>query len=260
MSTSVLRQDLDAATGVAVLTLDRPASRNALDGELVLALSAALGALAGDAAVRALVVTGAGGSFSAGADMAALRALDAAGAAELLARGRALTAQLAALPMPTVAAVSGHALGGGLELALACDLRVVAADAQLGAPEVRVGAIPGWGGTQRLARLAGLGVALDLVLTGRRVDAAEALRLGIAQRVVPAATLLADATALAAEIAKGSPAALRSAKAVIHGGGDAGLEAALAAEWRAALELYGHPDHDEGIAAFFEKRAPRWRA
>ncbi len=261
MSTSaVLKRELDKATGVAVLTLDRPASKNALNQELIAGLSAACDALQSDPAVKAIVLTGAGGSFCAGADLAAIRALDNAGGAEFLALGRALTAQLAALPLPTVAAISGYAFGGGLELALACDIRVVATGALLGLPEVRVGAIPGWGGTQRLARLAGVGVALDLVLTGRRVPAEEALSLGVVQRVVPPATLLEDATALAAEIGKGSPAAVRRAKALIYGGIDLALEAGLAAETVAALDLYGHPDHDEGIAAVFEKRPPRWKA
>jgi enoyl-CoA hydratase len=174
-------------------------------------------------------------------------------------RGQALLRRLERLPKVTVAAINGFALGGGLEIALACDLRVAAESARLGLPEVTVGVIPGWGGTQRLARLVGRGVAKDLVLTGRRIDAAEALALGVVNRVVPDPALLDTCRELAATVAGNSFVAVRQAKKALDEGADLGLDQGLVVEAEAWLVNFCSADRVEGLRAFLEKRPPAYR-
>lgn len=260
MTSRALTIDSDVRGTVRTVTIDRPTNRNAIDPELLAELLRGFEDLARDPAVRAVVLAGAGGTFCAGADIKAMRSLDDGAVASFLSGGQRLTRLIAELPVPVIAAIEGFALGGGLELALACDLRVAASSAILGLPEVAVGAIPGWGGTQRLVRLVGLGSTFELVLTGRRIPADEALRLGMINEVCAPKGALELACARADEIARVSPAAVRAAKAAIRVGSDLPLAEGLATEANAARRLAGHPDHAEGIEAFIEKRAPRWLA
>jgi enoyl-CoA hydratase len=242
---------------VAVLTIAREAALNALDAAVLLELATAFDLIEGDADVRALVVTGAGRAFAAGADMQALADVqDGFAGRDAALSGQDVLNTLAALPIPTVAAINGFALGGGLELALACDLRVAATAARLGLPEVTRGLIPGYGGTQRLQRLIGLARATDLVLTGRMVTADEALALGLGNRVVDDA--LEGALELAERCARNAPVALGLAKEALVRGADVTLSQGLEIE----ADLFGlaltTDDAAEGIASFFEKRDPEF--
>ena len=250
---------VEVAEGVATVTLNRPEALNAISTELALALAEAVEPLATDPEVRAVVLTGAGErAFCVGADLKQRAGLDDHGwfvQREAFRRGFAAVRRC---PLPTVAAVSGFALGGGIELALACDLIVAATDATFGLPEVRLGLVPAGGGTQLLARRVGRSAARDLVLTGRRVDAEEARRLGLADRVVPRGEVLAAATALAAEIAGNAPTAVRMAKWALEVGGDLPLEAAMEVEDQAWRRAVLSDDRREGIAAWVEKRDPSW--
>jgi enoyl-CoA hydratase/carnithine racemase len=250
---------VELAERVATVTLDRPEALNAISTELALELAAAVEPLGVDPEVRAVVLTGAGErAFCVGADLKQRAGFDDHGwfvQREAFRRGFAAVRRC---PLPTVAAVAGFALGGGTELALACDLVVAAEDATFGLPEVRLGLVPAGGGTQLLARRVGRSAARDLVLTGRRVGAAEALALGLVDRVVPPGAVLAAATALAAEIAANAPTAVRMAKWALEVGADLPLEAAMEVEDQAWRRAVLSQDRREGIAAWVEKREPRW--
>lgn len=251
-----LRYEIDG--DVAVVTIDRQSALNALDQDVLMELALAFEIAEADANVRALVLTGAGRAFVAGADISALRQLsDAFGGREASLSGQDVTNTLAALPFPTIAAINGFALGGGLELALAADLRVAAPGAKLGLPEVGLGLIPGYGGTQRLPRLIGQGRALDMILTGRHVGAEEALAMGLVNRVVDDA--LAGAMELARQAAKNAPIALGLAKEAVVRGLDVTLNQGLEIE----ADLFGMAttteDMQEGTGAFLEKRAAEFR-
>jgi enoyl-CoA hydratase/carnithine racemase len=250
---------LEVSDGVATVTLERPEALNAISTGLAVALAAAVEPLATDPAVRAVVLAGAGDrAFSVGADLKERAGFDDHGwfvQRETFRRGFAAVRRC---PLPTVAAVFGYALGGGAELALACDLVVAADDATFGLPEVRLGLVPAGGGTQLLVRRVGRSAAKDLVLTGRRVDAAEALRLGLADRVVPRVELPAAARGLAAEIAGNAPTAVRLAKWAIDLGADLAQEAAMEVEDQAWRRAVLSDDRREGIAAWVEGRDPRW--
>lgn len=239
--------------GVAIVTIDRQEALNALNDELLTELSVAFEMAEADLEVRALVVTGAGRAFVAGADIASLQRLgDGFAGREASLGGQDLTNTLAALPIPTIAAINGFALGGGLELALAADLRVASPKARLGLPEVGLGLIPGYGGTQRLPRLIGQGRALDLIFTGRHVDAEEALAMGLVNRVADDA--LTGAMALARQAMKNAPIALGLAKEAVVRGLDVTLNQGLEIE----ADLFGlaatTEDMQEGTSAFLEKR------
>jgi enoyl-CoA hydratase/carnithine racemase len=250
---------VEVADRVATVTLNRPEALNAISTELATALAEAVEPLATDPGVRAVVLTGAGErAFCVGADLKQRATFDDHGwfvQREAFRRGFAAVRRC---PLPTVAAVAGFALGGGTELALACDLVVAANDATFGLPEVRLGLVPAGGGTQLLVRRVGRSVAKDLVLTGRRVGAAEAQSLGLADRVVPAGEALAAATALAAEIAANAPTAVRMAKWALEVGADLSQEAAMEVEDQAWRRAVLSDDRREGIAAWVEKRDPRW--
>lgn len=257
MSASSIAVTGDGA--VRLLTVNRPERRNALDQATFAALDAALDALDADASVRALVVTGAGDrAFVAGADLSELRGLEPAAAARHARDAQRVLRRLETLRMPVIAAINGAALGGGLELALACTLRLVASTARLGLPEVTLGLIPGFGGTQRLARAIGRERALELILTGRHVSADEAVALGIALRVVPPAQLLDEARVLAERLAAGAAHAQRLALAAVDQGLDLSLEAGCDREAELFGEAAASDDAREGVAAFLEKRQPRF--
>lgn len=251
-----LRYELQG--GVALITIDRQEALNALNQDLLMELSLAFELAQADVDVRALVITGAGRAFVAGADIGGLREIeDAFAGREASLSGQDVTNALASLPFPTLAAINGFALGGGLELALAADLRVAAEGARLGLPEVGLGLIPGYGGTQRLPRLIGQGRALDLILTGRHVTASEALQLGLVNRVAEDA--LAAALELAQTAAKNAPIALGLAKEAVVRGLDVTLTQGLEIE----ADLFGMAatteDMREGTAAFLEKRAAEFK-
>ena len=244
--------------GVALVTIDRPEVRNALDSATMAELVSALERLDADDSCRCIVVTGAGQqAFAAGADIGEMVDLTpervrSSGMFERWDR-------VAALGTPTIAAVRGYALGGGCELAMACDIIVAGDDARFGQPEVRLGIIPGVGGTQRLARAVGRARATELILTGRQMDAAEALACGLVTRVVPAAETVMVALELAALIAANAPLAVRAAKALVGAAMELPLSEGVARERAAFAELFGTEDQREGMRAFLEKRAPAWR-
>jgi enoyl-CoA hydratase/carnithine racemase len=242
---------------IGLIRLDRPPV-NALNVQVQDEIRAAAQAAADDPGIRAVVVHGGGTAFAAGADIAELADLTYAQmSARATAQSDAFDA-VARIPKPVVAAVTGYALGGGCELALACDFRVVADDARLGQPEIRLGVIPGAGGTQRLARLVGPARAKDLIFTGRTVRADEALRIGLADRVVPAADVLATAIELVRPYTDGPAQALRAAKLAVDGGLDRDLAAGLAWESQLFAGLFATADRREGMAAFLAKRAARF--
>jgi len=253
----VLVERLDSA---AWLRLNRPEAANALSCALVAALRAELGALARLPDLTAVVIAGIEGkSFSAGADLKERLGMTLDGTrAYLDDLGRLLQA-IEDFPRPVIAALSGAALGGGLELALACDLRVADESAILALSEVRLGIIPGAGGTQRLARLCGIAVAKELILTGRRLDAREALRLGLVSRVVAKSELRQAALSLCAELAAAGPLALAEAKRAIDAGFGKPMAEALAVERRGYEVVLASQDRNEGLRAFAEKRPPRYQ-
>jgi enoyl-CoA hydratase/carnithine racemase len=244
---------------VRVLTLHRPERMNALSVELVEALESALEAAEADAAVRVLILTAAGErAFCAGADLKERATMPEEQVRRFVPRLQALAGRLAAMTKPTIAAVQGAALGGGLELALACDLRFAAATATLGLTEVRLGIIPGAGGTQRLGRLVGPAIAKELVLTGRRIGADEAARLGVVNAVVEPAALLSHAMGVAREIAEAAPLAVAAAKFAIDAGLGVDLATGLQIERKAYETLIPTHDRVEALRAFAERRAPRF--
>ena len=243
---------------VALVTLDRP-KVNALNSELVADLGAALDGLATDASLRAAVVTGAGRAFVAGADIAEMQSLSALEAETFAATGQAVLDKLARLAVPVIAAVNGWALGGGCELAMACDIVLAGEDAVFGQPEVKLGVIPGFGGTQRLVRRVGLTRALDLCLTGRTIGADEAVSMGLAARKVDGDVVEA-ALAVAHEVAGWGPIAVRLCKRAIHENADADLATGLAAERSLFGLCFATDDQEEGMSAFLEKRAANWKA
>jgi enoyl-CoA hydratase len=246
---------LEARGPVTVLTVNRPDRLNALDRALLGQIGRAVAAFAGDPAQGALVVTGAGEkSFVAGADIAELAALGPAEAQEYSRSGQAVMDRIEASAKPVIAAVNGFALGGGCELALACHVRLAAENAVLGLPEVGLGTIPGYGGTQRLPRLVGYGRALELIVTGRRVRADEALALGLVSRVVPRAALLAEAESLALAILRNGPLAVAAALEAMRRGAHLPLDAGLRLESEGFGRLAASADMHEGLRAFLEKR------
>jgi enoyl-CoA hydratase len=246
---------------VARLTLVNPplnlVTRDLL-GELNEALAQLEAAAPGD--VRAVVVTGSGErAFSAGSHVGEFEAQRGPGGRARLELEERTATRLAALPMPTIAAIEGNALGGGLELALACDLRIASERATLGLPEVRLAVIPGAGGTQRLPRVVGLARAKELILTGRVLDAQQAARIGLVHEIVPAGEAVARATQIGEEIATRGPVAVREAKRLLDGALEQPLEDALAAELEASLRVFATDDLAEGADAFFAKRDPEYR-
>jgi len=246
-----------AADGIATLTLNRPKVRNALNAALLDALSHALHAAEADTSVRAIILTGSGEkAFAAGADIGELSAVpNSVVGAALSRRGQAITRAMELLRVPIVAAVNGFALGGGCELAMAADIRIAGENAAFGQPEVNLGLIPGYGGTQRLSRLVGRGMAQYLCLTGEVINAQEALRIGLVQRVVPLADLIGEARRVAGLIAAKAPLATAAAKRAIDEGIGLSIAEGLAIEALHFGTIVGTNDFREGTAAFVEKRS-----
>jgi enoyl-CoA hydratase/carnithine racemase len=248
---------LEVAEGIGTIRLDRP-KMNALNRQVQEELrEAAIAATAADD-VRAVIVYGGERVFAAGADIKEMAGMSYA---DMAARAGALTGAfdaLAKVPKPVVAAINGYALGGGCELALACDWRVAADDAQLGQPEINLGIIPGAGGTQRLSRLVGPARAKDLIMSGRFVGAEEALRIGLVDRVVPATDVYETAKQLVKQYVTGPAQALRAAKQAVDGGLEMDLASALAWESQLFAALFATDDKVEGMNAFVEKRKPKF--
>jgi enoyl-CoA hydratase len=244
---------------VAVLTIDRQEKLNALDPQVVEEIGQALLELEAEGP-RAVVVTGAGeSSFVAGADISAMSEMDPLEAKRFSEIGHAAMALLDRSPIPTIAAVNGYALGGGCEVAIACDIRIAAENAIFGFPEVGLGILPGMGGTQRLPRLIGPALAKELIFTGRRIGAEEAREIGLVNRVVPQGEALNVAREVAAQIARNGPLAVRYAKAAANRSADVDLVSGLEYEADQFALLFATEDAREGMGAFAEKRKPEFR-
>jgi len=239
---------------VALVTLDRPKALNALDRAGIEEIGRVLDRVEGDREIGALVVTGAGRAFVAGADVAAMRSMTPLEAERFSGLAHRVFARLEHLPIPTIAAVNGFALGGGCELALACDFIFASREAKIGQPETKLGLIPGFGGTSRLVRRVGIAWAKQLVLVGDPIDAEEALRIGLVNRVFEPAELLTGALATARAAASRAPVATRLAKQIMQEGQDADVRTAHALEQRAFGLVFATDDRVEGTAAFVEKR------
>ena len=249
-----------------VIRINRPKALNALNPQVIAELTRALEALsqqfdAGDWSVRGLIITGAGDkAFVAGADIAAMVDMDKDQSMAFASQGHAVGEMLSNLPIPAIAAVNGFALGGGCELAMACDFIIASERARFGQPEVKLGVIPGFGGTQRLLRRVGLARALELCMTGDMIKSDEALRIGLANRVVAPDALLDTCLAIADSVAKMGPLAVAEAKRVIHRGASLPLEAANQLEVEAFSGLFETADQSEGMQAFLAKRGAKFEA
>lgn len=253
-----VKLELDGA--VAVITIDRPKALNALNKQVLSELSEAIAQVGSSKTIRALIVTGGGEkAFVAGADIAEMAAFSAAEAQAFGELGHRVLDSLEHLHIPVIAAVNGFALGGGSELALACDFIYASEKAKFGLPEVTLAVIPGFGGTQRLTRLVGRARAKEMIFTGDMVDAAKAKEIGLALEVLPPADLMAHCRKIAGTIAKRGPLAVAQAKRVIDGGADLQLKDGNSIERDGFAKLFGTADQKEGMAAFLAKRPSEFK-
>jgi enoyl-CoA hydratase len=244
---------------IATLTVNRPDKLNALNSALIGELGSAIDELQAREDVAGIILTGAGRAFVAGADISELAAVSALEGKRLARRGQEIFRRFEISPKPTVAAVNGFALGGGCELAMSCQMRIASEAAKFGQPEVKLGLIPGYGGTQRLPRLVGRGRALQLLLTGEMIDAAEAYRIGLVNRVVAGDQLISSATALLQQMLTNAPLGLAACIEMVDRGLEMPLDDALSLEATQFGVLIATNDTAEGTRAFLEKRAPRFR-
>jgi enoyl-CoA hydratase len=244
---------------VAIVTIDRPKVLNALNRATLDGLRGAMLALQHDETVRCVIVTGAGRAFVAGADIQELSSLSPASGREYALAGQRVLDLIEHLGKPVIAAINGFALGGGCELAMACTVRIASDSAELGQPEIDLGLIPGFAGTQRLARLAGTGRALELLLTGRRIPAAEAHQMGLVNKVVPAAELMTEARTLASNLAAKAPVAIRYLLEAVNRGVQLPLGEAQAFEATLFGLVVSTADMREGTSAFLQKRKPTFK-
>jgi enoyl-CoA hydratase len=249
---------VDVQDSVATITLNRPEVLHALNAQMFNDLESVFTTLGDDASVRVILLTGSGErAFAAGADIRALVDTDAKSGRAVSDRGQQVFRQIELCPKPVIACVNGVALGGGCELAMACTLRIASDSAKMGLPEVKLGLIPGYGGTQRLVRLVGRGAALRMMLTAAIVGAEEALRVGLVQATAPPAELMSTARTMAATIASMAPLAIQGVlEAVEHG---SSIDDGLLSEAHIFGRLCGTQDKHEGLTAFLEKRKPQWR-
>ncbi|NLV99303.1 MAG: hypothetical protein GX034_05860 [Clostridiaceae bacterium] len=247
--------NLEVKDKIALLTLSRPEALNALNSALLTELDDKLKQLKDEDDLRCLVVTAAGEkAFAAGADISEMVAMDAGQAEEFASFGQRVFSCLSTFPCPVIAAIHGYALGGGFELALACDIRIAADTARFSFPETGLAIMPGFGGTQRLARLTQASYAMELIFTGRRIKAEEALEKGIINRLVPAADLMDEVMRMAASIAAQAPLAVRMAKVAIQEGLDLDLESGLEVEAKLFAKCFNSPDQKDAMRAFLKKQ------
>jgi enoyl-CoA hydratase len=245
---------------LAIVTLNRPKVLNALNAETLAEIDAAFIALGTDESIRVILLTGSGDkAFVAGADIRELAPMSSAEAQSHSESGQAIFRRIEQLTKPVIACINGFALGGGCELAMACTLRIASHNAKLGQPEVKLGLIPGYGGSQRLPRLVGRGAALKILLTGAIIDAEEAFRIGLVDLLVSPEELMPRAEALALEIAANAPLAVAEAISAVDEGLELRLDSAMAREAEGFGRLSGTADKAEGTTAFLEKRKPDWR-
>lgn len=246
--------------GIATITVNRPKALNALNKEALQEISARLDEAEGDETVKVVVITGAGDkSFCVGLDLKSVKGISAVDGMNLSLLGQKLTKKIEELRKPVIAAINGYALGGGLELAMSCDLRVASENAKLGQPELNVGLIPGWGGTQRLPRLVGRGIAKELIFTGKMIDANRAKQLGLLNAVVPPDKLESAVKELALELITKPPVGIQLAKQLINSSIEIDLTRGLVQEAQAFGVLASTEDFNEGVAAFIEKRKPTYK-
>ncbi len=245
--------------GIGYLTLNRPKVFNAISARMIYEMKKAVEEFHQDLSVGVLIVTGSGRAFQSGADIQELSRMSPL---EILRWNQGVVENLDALEkmrQPVIAAINGYALGGGLELALACTLRVAAESAKLGVPEVKIGILPGAGGTQRLPRLIGKGLAAEIILTGEPIDAREAFRIGLVNRVIPDDQLMATAEAIARKILENAPIAVALAKDAIEVGKNLPLDGAIQYAQKNCITCFATEDMKEGTAAFLQKRKPQFK-
>jgi len=250
----VLREN---RSGIEIVTFNRPDKLNALNRGVMDALDRVLHDMLDDSTVRAVILTGAGPkAFVAGADISQFLEFDPAAARQMALRGQAVMDLIERFPKPVIAAINGYALGGGCEIAMACHIRLASTEARFGQPEVKLGIIPGYGGTQRLSRLVGKGRALELILSGRVIGATEAAAMGLVNHVVEPARLIDEALALASEIAAQAPQAIRLAMEAVHHGLNMTIDDSCRLEASLFATLFSTRDQKEGARAFLDKRKP----
>jgi enoyl-CoA hydratase len=245
--------------GVGVVTINRPDVLNAVNIETILEVEHAIHEFGENRDIQVIIITGAGKAFVSGSDISRLATMDALQAREYSAVGQRVLASIEHTERVTIAAVNGFALGSGCEIAMACDIRIASEKAKFGQPEVKLGLIPGHAGTQRLARLVGLGKAKELIFTGDIIDAQEAFRIGLVNAVVPPETLMDAVHAMAQKITAAGPTAVRFAKTVLNRGIDAPMATAQSYEMEAFSILFSTGEAKEGMTAFLEKRKPEWK-
>jgi enoyl-CoA hydratase len=246
--------------GIATITINRPKALNALNKQAVQEISARLDEAEEDDAVKVIVITGAGDKgFCVGLDLKSVKGISAVNGMNLSLLGQKLTKKIEELKKPVIAAINGYALGGGLELAMSCDLRIASETAKLGQTELNVGLIPGWGGTQRLPRLVGRAIAKEMIFTAKMIDAKTAERLGLLNKVVPPDQLKSAVKEIATELMTKPPVGLQLAKQLINSSIETDLTKGLVQEAQAFGVLASTEDFDEGVAAFIEKRKPKYK-
>lgn len=243
---------------IGIIKLNRPETLNALNIEMLGEIRDAVTSLNNDDEIKVLIFTGEGKAFIAGADIKQMKDMNEDEAREFCGLGQKIFNLIENLDKPVIAAVNGFALGGGCELALACDIRIASENAKFGQPEVNLGIIPGFGGTQRLSRLVGKGIAKELILTGEIIDAHTALRISLVNKVVAPESLIDEASAIARKIASKGPAAILIAKSVINRGLDDDLVTGLAIEREGFVQCIASGEAKEGMEAFVAKRQPNW--
>jgi enoyl-CoA hydratase/3-hydroxyacyl-CoA dehydrogenase len=246
--------------GIGWITLNRPHRLNTLTADMIDEMHSALNEFEADKEIKCIVITGAGDrAFSAGADVTAFTGLTPATAVDAASKGQALFTRFEKIGKPVIASLNGYALGGGLEMASACDFRLAAENAELGQPETKLGLIPGWGGTQRLIRLVGLAKAKELIMLGERISAEEGARIGLVNKVVPKAKLQEETVALAKKLGDGPPIALKLAKETLNFGTQVPLDIGLKMEAEAFGIVLSTKDVMEGVSAFMSKRKPEFK-
>ena len=250
----------EKSEGIATITINRPDALNALNVETLKEISSRIADAKEDQNIKVIILTGAGDrAFCAGADLNMMKGTGAYKGMHLSQFGQKLTMEIEELKKPVIAAINGYALGGGLELAMACDLRIASENARLGQPEVNVGLIPGWGGTQRLPRFVGKGIAKELIFTGKRIDAKTAERHGLLNKVVPLDQLESTVKEIASELMNKSPIAIELAKQLINNSTEIDPRVGLINEAEAFGVLASTEDFKEGVSAFLEKRKPQYK-